>query len=291
MTFTELLKQYGVSYVTEGHHHCRHGWIQLDCPFCGRGTQKWHMGYSLDNNFLNCWRCGFHPVIKTLEELTGLQDHIVRKMLDNVLTSPPSKIKTVKGKLKLPKELTILSSRHRHQHYLNDRGFVWTEIEKLWHVRAIGIAPKLAWRLFIPIYFHGQVVSWTTRSISDTAKVRYINAPPTDESMPIKSLLYGEDYARNAIIICEGPTDVWRIGPGAVATLGVNYSPSQLNRMIQYPKRIICFDGDSGAQKRAQRLSDDLSVFAGETFIAQIDEKDPAAASDRTIQKLRKLLK
>ena len=288
MTFTELLKQYGVSYVTEGHHHCRHGWIQLDCPFCGRGTQKWHMGYSLDNNFLNCWRCGFHPVIKTLVELTGLQDHIVRKMLDNVLTSPPSKIKTVKGKLKLPKNLEPLGKRHRN--YLKSRNFDCSNLEMFWHLKGIGVSAKLPWRIFIPIHFQGQTESWTTRAIGNNS-ARYISASSDEERIPHKNLLYGEDYARKAIIICEGPTDVWRIGPGAVATLGVNYSPSQLNRMIQYPKRIICFDGDSGAQKRAQRLSDDLSVFAGETFIAQIDEKDPAEASDRTIQKLRKLLK
>ena len=35
----------------------------------------------------------------------------------------------------------------------------------------IGIAPRLQWRIWIPIHYHGEIVSWTTRSLSDNIKL------------------------------------------------------------------------------------------------------------------------
>ncbi len=286
MKFTEVLKQLNVEYKTEGNHHCRPGWIQIDCPFCGKNSHKWHLGYSLEDNYLNCWRCGSHQLIETLIEITGDTYDKCRKLLGDIESVSVKKEKP-KGKLILPMSNGRLQPIHKQ--YLKSRGFNPNKLKKIWGICGIGIAAKLSWRIFIPIFYHGKMVSWTTRSIAHNNKItRYISASLKEESMQHKTLLYGEDYAKETIIITEGPLDVWKIGPGAISVLGLGYNQAQVNRMVKYKKRIICFDNDSYAQGRAKNLCNDLSVFPGETFNVQLDAKDAAATSDKEIKQLRK---
>jgi len=162
------------------------------------------------------------------------------------------------------------------------------QIQERWGVRAIGLAPNLAWRLWIPIHLHGEVVSWTTRSIGDKG-TRYISAAPDQEAVPHRELLYGEDRAGHAVVVCEGPVDVWRLGPGAVATMGVGYTPAQVERISHHTLRVICFDGEMAAQRRAGRLADELVGFPGKTVVVELESgKDVAEADEEEIKQLRK---
>jgi len=289
MDLLKILTSFDIPYKTEGHHHCREGWINIDCPFCGKDTHKWHMGYSIEGNYFNCWRCGHHRLIDTLMEITGLSYAKCKSILKNTEPTKKKKKKPIHGQYKPPLGIGKLLKAHRK--YLHDRNFNPQELESLWKIKGIGIANRLSWRIFIPIIYHKQLVSWTTRTISKSNNTtRYISASPKEESIPHKNILYGEDFVRKTIIITEGPFDVWRIGPGAVATLGTNYSNEQMFRMTKYPKRIICFDNEPVAQKQAERLCADLSVFPGDTFNLQLEAKDAASASIKEIKKIKNLL-
>jgi len=286
MKFKDILQEYNIPIAPAGHHHAREGWIQIDCPYCGRDSQGWHMGYSIEGNFVNCWRCGSHRLINTVMEITGLSYREVKKLLDDLETEHFEREKPL-GKLVLPTGIKDLHSAHKK--YLYNRGFKWRKLVHVWKIFGIGIAPRLSWRIFIPIHYHGEVVSWTTRSISNNLKiVRYISAGENEEAMPHKELLYGEDFARHAVIVVEGIFDVWRIGPGAVATFGSGYSQEQLERIAKYPTRAICFDNEPEAQRRAKKLVNDLSVFPGETYNVILDMKDAAEESSKNIKRLRK---
>jgi len=286
MKFKDILSEFNIPTAPEGHHHSRIDWLNFDCPFCGKDSHKWHMGYSIESNFCNCWRCGGHNLITTLIEITGKQFYEIKKLLDGLDTGYIKKEKP-KGKLILPKGIKNLHSAHIK--YLHSRGFNWRELEKLWDIQGIGIASHLSWRIFIPIIYHSQIVSWTTRTISDNPHItRYISASEKEESMPHHELLYGEDYARHAVIVTEGVFDVWKIGVGAVCTFSTGYSTEQLERISKYPIRAICFDNQKEAQQRANQLSNDLSVFPGDTFNVFLDEKDAAEESRENIKRLRK---
>ena len=100
--------------------------------------------------------------------------------------------------------------------------------------------------------------------------------------------MYGEDYARHSITIQEGPTDAWNTGPGAVATLGTGYSEAQVNRMVKYPIRAVCFDNNPIAQKRARKLCNDLAVFPGVTSNIKLNSEDAGSATKKEIYKIRK---
>ncbi len=287
LNFSDILSKYNIEIAPEGQDHTSPGWIHFDCPFCEKDAKRFHMGYSLENNFTNCWQCGYHSLLSTLVELTDLSFYECKKLLKN-LDTEHFEIITTKGKLVIPNGVEEL--KRVHKKYLRKRNFDIKPTQKTWEIKGIGIHATLSWRLFIPIHYQGKIVSWTTRSVWEDVPKRYITARKEEEEISAKSLLYGEDYCKDTIIVCEGPLDVWRIGAGAVATMGTAYSQAQVEKIVKYKKRAICFDNDKAGQAAAKRLCSDISSFPGKTFNIVLDRKDAAESSDKVIWKLRKFL-
>lgn len=282
----EILRQRNIPHRQHGEsHHVSYGWLGVDCPFCGKGTNRFHMGFHITKRFSSCWRCGYHPAYRTLAELLGIRFQEARELLGVDPGWEEERRGHSRKELLLPHGLGELLPPHLR--YLKERGFDPEELKRLWGIQGIGIAGRLAWRIWIPVQSHGTVVSWTTRSLTDVG-TRYISAKQGEEAVPAKSLLFGEDYARHAIIVVEGPFDVFRIGPGAVATLGVVVSPAQIEKMRQYPVRVICFDRDVLAQQRARKLCRLLEPYPGATYNVQLSAKDPGCADMKEVIQLRK---
>lgn len=289
MTFEELLRDGNVSTAPQSHHHARSGWVQFDCPFCSAGSRRWRMGYNTRGGYVNCWACGRHKLVETVAELLRVTDREAWQKcqtLDRVRT--PREDEKPAGKLVLPKHVGPLLKTHRR--YLERRGYDADELARVWELQGIGLASRLAWRVFVPVVSGGRVKSWTTRSVDDDAEPRYLSARPDEEEAPLKSLLYGEDYCRHAVVVHEGPADVWRTGPGAVATFGVNVSQAQVLRLSRFPVRVVCFDSSRDAQRQALKLLDSLTPFPGETWNVVLDAKDAGEASPREIRELREFL-
>lgn len=274
MRMDQFLEQSGVQVAPEGHHHARGGWLQMDCPFCSKSSQRYRLGYNTYGNYFNCWVCGPKKTVETLVELTGRPKQFIVQYLFENFTPVFDKTDRATGTLKIPAGVGRMLRAHRS--YLSvTRNLNPDKIEKLWHVQGIGLASKLSWRLWIPIQLNGRTVSWTTRTIG-TRGLRYVSASPEEEAVCHKDLLYGEDYCRHAVVVCEGPIDVWAIGPGAVATFGTSYSRKQLLRMVKYPVRVVCYDNEPEAQQRARRLCDDLEAYPGQTYNVVLEQsKDP----------------
>ena len=288
MQITELLDKYNVVYRQAGeHHHCTTGYIQFDCPFCSPKSGRYRMGYNLTKGFVTCWSCGHHPLTLTLQELIN-ESYPVAKQYRKELSTGFIFDEPIRagGKLKMPPGVTSLLPQHKK--YLSDRGFNPDKIVKFWGVQGIGLATRLQWRLWIPVHLHGRIVSWTTRSIIANARERYINAKPEEQEVPIKSVLYGADFARHAVIVCEGPFDVWKIGPGAVCTFGIVPTQEQIAKISKYPKRAICFDNEGEAHRRAKWLCEQLACLPGETYRVVLRSKDPGSASREEISRLRR---
>lgn len=284
---SKLLRVLNIPFITEGHHHCRDGWLQLHCPFCSRNN--YHLGLRASAAYFSCWRCGKLPLVPTLAKLSGRSWKDIEALVGDL----PRYVETKKvhtGVLKLPKPLMPLSECPAHRKYLEGRGFDWEAIAEVWGVMGLGVHKDYAWRLFIPIHKDREVVSFTTRSIREKAVLRYRSASDLEEKLNHKDLLYGEDHCQHSIGIVEGPTDAWRIGLGATATCGTGFKRSQLLRMAKYARRVICFDPEPNAQKRARRLCEALAPFDGETYNVVLDSEDPGSATRREVKKIRSLL-
>lgn len=288
MKITDLLHQLKIPYrrAGESHHISSQGWLGIDCPRCSRGSGKFKLGYNLRFGYLSCWTCGHLPLASTLSDLGNTSSRDIAELLAGVEREKIADLPTT-GKLSIPVGVGPLLPIH--QNYLKRRGFDPEEVEKVWGVKGIGQTVRYAWRLFIPAHYRGKVVSWTTRTVGDHP-VRYLASPPEDEDLPLKELLYGEDHVRNGVIACEGPVDAWRIGPGAVALCGVGWTQGQVTRLLRHSTRVICFDNEPAAQRRARKLLSLLKAGSGRTLLVQLDSPDPGSASSREIALLRKYL-
>jgi hypothetical protein len=288
MRFDELLDQHDIETKRAGEHeHARGNWVQFDCPFCEIGDRRFHAGFNPDGNYINCWICGHHRLTDTLAALLDITYGDAKTLISR-LDRPDAPTPIRRGKLKLPGHPLGLPASlpmpKAHRKYLKSRNFDPGHLMSLWHI--YGLASPV-WRIVIPIHYRGQVVSWTSRAVTD-AEPKYLSASPDKESMPHRDLLYGEDYCRTSIIVTEGPTDVWRIGPGAVCTFGLSYSSAQVHKIAKYPVRAIWFDNEPKAFQRAYSLHDRLQIFGGETIVIEDSSSDPGSADTSDIHYLRK---
>ena len=281
----EILSEHNIDHRTEGHEHCRAGWVQIDCPFCSPDTQRFRMGINLQYGYANCWHCGHKSLSYILLKLLKLPTKDIKGITGKLHTERIEKSAHT-GQYTPPRDVTALASAHKH--YLRKRGFNVDTIQHLWSVQGIGVSARLQWRVFIPIIHHGQFVSWTTRSISNNQKAKYISATVAEESIPHKHLVYGEDYCRHAIVVVEGPIDVWAGGPGFGAIFGLSYTSQQVTRISKYPVRAICFDNQPEAQQVARKLVNNLSSFPGDTYNIVLDSKDPGEAKQCELRRIRK---
>jgi hypothetical protein len=286
-TLQQILDDAGVEYKLPGqHHHATSSRIQVDCPWCSPHSHKFRMG--LTTSSANCWVCGPHRIATSLAAIIHRPVSECSKSLGELKPIREPEIDINKS-LKLPDRVSDLEVAHRL--YLKSRGLNPKQITMDWSIRGIGISAELPWRIFIPVYFDGELVSWTTRAIGNTPGSKYISARPTEEKYALKKLLYGEDYTEHKVIVVEGPVDVWKIGKGAVAICGSVPTQSQLYRIAKFPVRYICFDSEREAQRNAKKLCEELSLFPGETHRIELNAKDPGSADNRELDQLKSLLK
>ena len=238
MNVLEVLQELNIPYRMDGeHHHARSGWVQTDCGDCSPNSNRFRLGFNISYAYAACWNCGPKRLWEAISQLANQSTGQLSALLKKIERHPEQEVKH-KGKLALPRPLGPLLPPHKH--YLRERGFVPHQLARLWGIGGIGhLGGRLAWRLFIPITLRGEVVSWTTRTIASNYNEppqRYINATVQQSAVPRSQLLYGMDYVKWAVVVVEGPTDVWAFGPGAVATLGIGYSQAQFNLLLKYPE-------------------------------------------------------
>jgi hypothetical protein len=287
MDMQSILDTYRVQTDSSGRGKNRSGWINMQCPYCGRDP---YLGYSISGRAFSCWACGRQPLAQTLQLLTNLTAAEVYRLIGELPKEEFTPRVKVRGKLWTPPGLGPLLKPHGN--YLRGRGFVPKEITKIWGVQGINfLGGPLAWRLFIPIHLDGEIVSWTTRRL-DNKEPRYHAAKREQSIYPIEDCIYGIDFARSSCIIVEGPADCWRIGPGAVSCLGVRIGSAQIKTLSRFPLRVVCFDagaGEDAAKAQARQLCYDLSSFEGTTIQVTLETgKDPATADMAEIEELRR---
>lgn len=291
MRVDELLGKLGIPWAGSEHRHGRHGWVQVDCPWCGPGSGKMHLGININSGGVACWRCGRHRLYDTLVHYLGSRQRAsdwYGKLTFNFRVGDP--VGDECGVLTIPKGAGPMLPVHR-KYLWHERGISPAECERLWSMGGIGMASQLAWRLYFPVFLHRRQVSWTTRAIGKVGRSKYISAKDSESVLPIDSLLYGIDYCTTAALVHEGPMDVVSTGPGAVALFGLGYSESQLLQLSSIPRRGICLDNEPRAQDVAYRLADDLSVFPGETMVVKLETgKDMGEAEPAEVAEIRRVI-
>lgn len=278
----------GIPFKTSGDHHCSEGWIQLQCPYCRDG--KYHLGWNIASQQFNCYACGSHSTIKVLSLLLNKQPSYVYSYVQRFLLDK-SQIVTRKREsareCKLPAGSNSLTRRHKK--YIQNRGFIPEKLEELYNIKGTPAYAPIGARVVIPIYCDGILISWTARSVTDTDP-RYLICPKNKEAMSNRSVLYGWQYGMKMAVVVEGIFDAWRLGPGAVATMGLGFSPEQVELLSTLNKVYILFDNDKPARKRSMDMAERLILLTDVSVLELSGYHDPAEVPQKKADKWMKEL-
>ena len=283
-----LLKDHSIPFASPGeHHHVTSGWVNIHCPFCV-GTPNYHLGVSPKHGGCHCWRCGSHRLESALVKILNIPPREAKRILRSYETSAAPIRKRVKTPqvsihpFKFPKPYGTMSAAHKE--YLAKRDFDPDFLEREWSLIATGPISFLDGipynhRIIIPIIWDSEIVSFQARDITGKSDRKYLACPMKREVIHHKNIIYGKQELWNdysAVVIVEGVTDVWRLGPRAIATLGIEFKTEQVLKLAKVSDRFfIIFDKDLQAQAQAKKLSARLKALGKEVYIETLEKGDP----------------
>jgi hypothetical protein len=202
-------------------------------------------------------------------------------------TGPKKIVKEVRVKIhpfKFPSGTVELNLGHKN--YLRGRQFSPKKLVQDWGLKGTGPIALLddidfRFRIIIPISWNGKVVTFQARDITNRSSLRYIACPKPREIITHKHIIYGNqarwEQTRTGIV-CEGVTDVWRLGPDACATFGIEFTMEQVLVIGKTFDRIfILFDNEKVAQRQAKKLATKLRMLGKEVYLETVQDKDPGS--------------
>lgn len=316
MDILKLYKDHHIPIAGLGQRHYRHGWVNTPCPFCiGSGKPGNHLGFCVDpqaehyNSFV-CYRCGGK---KTLDAVAGIL-HVSQEQARIIIASyggisavssiiKPKVIKYTR-EAQLPPRTRRIQEVPGALKYVLNRKFDPDYLEQEWGVVATGpgsvvvikdgdkiIKVDYSYRLIIPVYYQGRLVTYQGRDWTGKISPKYKAAHPSQEAASIKDILYGLDKAEGMrkVGLFEGVTDVWRGGPGFLSCFGIKYRRPQVLILIKrFEAVVVGFDPESQAKIQAQKIIRELREGGMVTSNFKTPKgKDPAEMESN---KLRELL-
>ena len=280
----------------------------LSCPFCNdtRGrlwvNHRWGV-YDQGTRTRNLWLavCYNEHCLGTFDRRTQLMEMLTmyyRRVQRGEVTVRPGTAPPRRPEINLPTDfvsLDQLPARHQAVQYVQGRGFDPQMLARRWGVGFSHYACNWssAGRLLIPVYDQPfsfsevALAGWQARALVEDDEPKYYSA----YGMRRSEVLYGRhpENQSGPIIICEGPTDAWRIGRNALALLGKSLSHEQRSRLTvgdRYRGRPIVIMLDSDASDDAAKIHERISAARRNTYFEPDDSpvvmaqlpagKDPA---------------
>jgi len=301
MDIKELFENEGIRYWTSGKNVSSHH-INIQCPFCGDRSN--HLGINLKNiSMCNCWKCGPKNLLDIIVEVCDKsykEAKDILKNLDKYSTFIPeeNKIKLVRRSV-LPKEASDFFPAI-HLKYLKERGFRPKRVIRKYKLKACYLDGDYRYRIIIPIYQKGKLVSFTGRDITEKQKLKYKTASAKESRIDPKEIIFNLDSVNEYgdAFCVEGPFDVMKIGDGAFCFMGIKITPQRILEIAE--KKIqnlyIFYDNDAPGKSAAKRISKYLSPVVKQTHILKYTKtknrkiNDPANLTREEVLNLKKVL-
>jgi DNA primase len=285
-----LLGDLGVPFWTSG-KNVSAGWTSIQCPLCTDRSN--HGGFSPNGKGYSCFICGNHSVAKVINQYTN--SYTKTKKLFKEYSDTFSFVEDYDKERAANLEWPPVCSKHTfpsiHAEYLHKRGFDPKQVRELYDVKACYYTGFMKYRLVIPIFQNGTVVSYVGRDVTDKAVLRYKNLPDKESILSVKETIYNIDAVHEIAIITEGIFDCWRFGVHGVCTFGLTFTNRQIRVLTSKIKTaVICFDNEPQAQEKAKELAEALSLQGIVTYILSIKEKDPGMLTQRKADKIKAMV-
>lgn len=242
---------------------------------------------------MNCWRCGSHSIYQYLTVVLRGKNASVKQLLaiySSKITYLPKQKKPRRRRPRKPPHMEQLCKTHRR--YLKQRGFNPAKLSREWDLMGTkGVSDRWSWRVIAPIYNADWTrVAYTGRALHPDTRPKWKMSNNEEMSEDPKRLLYGIEKVRDRVLIVEGVSDVWRMGPGAVAVFGIDWKVEQAFQLKSFQHRFIMFDPEEKAQDQARQLAHWLAPFPGETEIISELQTDPGGMKQGEADKIMREL-
>lgn len=287
----QYLEDNNIEYHLAGEKNVSKGWVEITCPFCN--DPSWHCGIHLKQKIFNCYHCrekgGIEKLVKTINNITYRKAKEIVKKYSNLLEENDEEeiISNVKEVI-LPKAEKTFPGPHFN--YLLKRGFDPKIIIPKYKLSACYQRGDYNYRIVIPYFYREKLVTFTTRAINDSSELRYKNLSSELSILKTTDTLYNIDTVKNTVIICEGVTDVWRMGNGNVALSTNRISNNQVKQLHEkkISKALILLDSET--EVLAEDVAEKIGLFVPEVKIITLDHGDPAELKQEEVEKIRRIL-
>lgn len=245
MTLVDMIEQYLEPRKANGEGEY---WIR--CPFCG--DDNYRMGINVLSGLAHCFRAScewkssdrrytFRELAKVLG-IDATQDATVAQ-------HKPIKEKRITSKYaQLPSEYETFSdldddiTRQAYE-YLTKRGITDKQIKN--HKLGLCAVGDYAYRIIIPVYRKGHLVSFTGRDFSGESPLRYKNRPGP------KFMFNTPKTRKQKAVVLEGPFDALAVERAtsyydALARCGAGFTSSSMRTLMPYDEIIVWPDPDRG---------------------------------------------
>lgn len=275
--------------------------VNVDCPYC-TSEHPMHLGFNPVGDYCTCWNCGSHNLKQTLSILLGVNYGELRELLKNyegnILNYKDIKKIAKASRIELPGSRFTPMERK----YLLSRNFSPRILWEKYGVKGGGISGEWKYRILIPLYFNGKLVSWTGRSILSKEKIiennipRYKNLSVEKSVINPKDCLFNIDNcSKKVVVLTEGAFDVMRLGDDFLCSFGIELTQTQISIIAsRFNKVFIMFDSEENAQKKARKFGKQLSAIGCDVEIidaySDFGKNDGAELSDDEVLIIRKEL-
>jgi DNA primase len=288
-----LFENNDIEFYSSGKNTSR-GWVELNCPFCGNDP-SFHLGVNLSSGIYHCWICGAKGGTKKLiQKLLGVSFEKVDKIISNFeidILEKSESYRSEVSEINFPRGAEV-NFPEIHKNYLLRRGFDYKNLIAEYGLKSyLHLGKEFSYRVVAPIIINGSIVNFVGRDVTGQQEQKYINLKNDKAIIPMKNCLYNIDSVKDTAVIVEGIFDVWRIGHGAVATMGVEYTTHQLRLLYEKKLKKVFVMYDKDAVRKAYKLGHILSTFVPKVEILELEDGDPADMSEEEVSKLRKEIK
>jgi DNA primase len=293
MNIKQFLNENGIDYSTGGKNVSK-GWIGVRCPFCDDTSD--HFGIRLKDFRTRCWKCGLHSFPKYLVEVLGLSWREAKETIQDLDDAPDEPVRYPnQGRIVLPRECTDEFPKI-HLKYLKNRGFNPRKLIRKYNLKACYTTGKYAYRIIIPIYDNGRLITWTSRDVTGKQS-RYRAASIEESAVDPSEAIYNFDNVKeyHDAFLVEGPTDVWKMGDGSFCFMGVKYSQKRFARIIEKNIRnlFIFYDQDRTGNSNARQIAKLLAPLVKKVRVVKLNNNfakgcdDPGSMSFDDIRKVK----
>lgn len=265
--FIQLFDDYSVDYKLDGKNVSK-DFIGVNCPHCG--DTAYHGGVPKNGSpKYTCWRCGTHSLNKTLSILMGVKN--VEGILKEYSDGIPLVASTENKKTIIRPDTVIVPGEDiqwYHRDYLSKRRYDPDYLIQKYHIKGTGPMSEFGARVYFPIIFKNEVVSYQGRSIAKNPWLKYMTAAPDKEKIHHKHILFNYDNAQDDfVVLVEGVFDAVRLGDGACATFGTSFMREQLYWLKDFKRIFMLYDDEFFAQKKSQDAINNITnITMGQVF-------------------------